>query len=706
MVCSKSGNPPLPCSPIFLPYTLWAGQWASALALGIIYTYNQYYPGNGSLWYIATLCGLFLLYTLGRAIKQSLYSKRWGLFLLNVFCIILCLWGGYFRAESIIIDYHKTHVFYNRAQGEYIIRVTQAPILVTLDGKPSWKVEGTLLGLYSTDKSKDFLRAPSTPIRLYLEEYKEPIQYGQYIQVKGKVTERHVPRQWGTIDKQGAMITNGREVTLYKGTYKVLPHTWYTSPSAYERITSHVQHVVKHIRTAVENILSKHLPPQWVPLSFTLLLGGSYEHIDPSIMKDFSFTGLIHILSISGSHIALLFSFVYGIGYVLGIPKRRVVYIGACIVFGYCLLVGADGPVLRATIMGLLMALSLLQGRSYVAVQGLNLCALAMLLYSPLLITTISFQLSFGATYGLILCGTHLYRRLPNWPVWIKGPLVLCLAAQLTVLPLQLYYFHYLSFISLLAAIIVAPVLDIAILLLMIGVVLPFIPFIWSGITWCLSWTVWITHILTTLPYGYIWIGAPPLVLGAVYYLWFLVFTWYLLQLKARTWYIPLCIAMGLLIGGTVWHYHRCLVIYPIPLGKGMAVYVKEPYGAGTLVTNQIPSLEDSIMQYKMQVATTAYGYPVSLVQWKTTDGSESTIFWKDNTMTCMMVNRQRGKKRLQLIDSSYKYIVCDDPRVAQQFANTHTDVVLYGKSTGDIDPEDPRIHCFAYEYVEPYVRR
>ena len=59
--------------------------------------------------------------------------------------------------------------------------------------------------------------------------------------------------------------------------------------------------------------------------------------------------------------------------------------------------------------------------------------------------------------------GKVLYERIQWLPRWIKTPLVLCVSAQLLILPLQLYYFHYISIASLLAACIVAPLLDISI---------------------------------------------------------------------------------------------------------------------------------------------------------------------------------------------------------------------------------------------------
>ena len=88
-----------------------------------------------------------------------------------------------------------------------------------------------------------------------------------------------------------------------------------------------------------------------------------------------------------------------------------------------------------------------------------------------------------GATYGLLIWGKVLYERIQWLPRWIKTPLVLCVSAQLLILPLQLYYFHYISIASLLAACIAAPLLDISIVLIfvstLVSYVLP-ISLLWS----------------------------------------------------------------------------------------------------------------------------------------------------------------------------------------------------------------------------------
>ncbi len=145
------------------------------------------------------------------------------------------------------------------------------------------------------------------------------------------------------------------------------------------------------------------------------------------------------------------------------------------------------------------MCMAYVKGRLYQAKQALCICAILCLVYDPFSLFDVSFQLSFGATYGLLIWGKVLYERIQWLPKWIKTPLVLCVSAQLLILPLQLYYFHYISIASLLAACIVAPILDISIILIFISTVISYvmsISFLWSLIDALLRISLYLNHVL------------------------------------------------------------------------------------------------------------------------------------------------------------------------------------------------------------------
>ncbi len=136
----------------------------------------------------------------------------------------------------------------------------------------------------------------------------------------------------------------------------------------------------------------------------------------------------------------------------------------------YTLLVGAGPSVVRAALMGGLTLFAYQLGRRQVGLLSLILVAAVMVAFNPLILWNVGFQLSFAATLGLILYAQPLTRafvnltsrRLPPASVeWVTKPVselvLFTVAAQLTTLPILIYYFQKLSLISLIANPLVLP---------------------------------------------------------------------------------------------------------------------------------------------------------------------------------------------------------------------------------------------------------
>ncbi len=132
----------------------------------------------------------------------------------------------------------------------------------------------------------------------------------------------------------------------------------------------------------------------------------------------------------------------------------------------YTLLVGADPAVVRAAIMGGLSLLALRLGRRTHGLASLGAAGVAMTVADPPTLFDVGFQLSFAATLGMILYAQPLQDAFQAWLTsrWtvaperagaVAGPIgeyfLFTLAAQVTTLPLTVFYFHRLSLGSILA---------------------------------------------------------------------------------------------------------------------------------------------------------------------------------------------------------------------------------------------------------------
>lgn len=82
------------------------------------------------------------------------------------------------------------------------------------------------------------------------------------------------------------------------------------------------RYYVQRVRETLYHRFCRVLPTEKARILSSLLFGGHYDELPPALIRQFAATGLIHILSVSGSHMALLFAALQVIGRRLGWPQR------------------------------------------------------------------------------------------------------------------------------------------------------------------------------------------------------------------------------------------------------------------------------------------------------------------------------------------------------------------------------------------------
>lgn len=190
------------------------------------------------------------------------------------------------------------------------------------------------------------------------------------------------------------------------------------------------------------------------------ILLGVRAAIAPEINDAFAAAGLTHVVAISGWNIAIVAALVAAMVRPLETrPGGRwtTAVLASTVVGGYVLLAGAGPSVVRAALMAAAMLVARLGGSRTHATSALVAAALVMLLAAPAVLWDVGFQLSALATAGLIWFGASVERRLPGWPGWIREPVALTLAAQITTLPIILLNFERLSLVAPLANVLVVP---------------------------------------------------------------------------------------------------------------------------------------------------------------------------------------------------------------------------------------------------------
>lgn len=191
----------------------------------------------------------------------------------------------------------------------------------------------------------------------------------------------------------------------------------------------------------------------------SMVLGSQAVDIPFDIRDQFVKAGLSHILAASGTQVSLILGCILMLTKRFSIKTQLVFGTGALIVFVG--LTGVQPSVLRATIMGFGALVALLTQRKVKPLGSLLVAATCLLIFNPLWIWDLGFQLSFLATLGLLVTVPPLTKSLDWLPPTIAFLITIPLAASLWTLPLQLYVFGMVAPYSAIANIISAPLISI-----------------------------------------------------------------------------------------------------------------------------------------------------------------------------------------------------------------------------------------------------
>lgn len=240
------------------------------------------------------------------------------------------------------------------------------------------------------------------------------------------------------------------------------------------------------------SVINSYLPEPHASLLNGILFGINLK-TTKVFYEQLKMVGLLHIVVLSGTNISFLAVIIGKLTSVFSKPISVLITILTVILF--IAFVGAQAPIIRAGVMGILTLVAIIYGKKNTALYSLFLSAIFIAIFWPRWLTTISFQLSYAAVFGIILFGSSSVVKTS-------------LAAQLFTAPIIFFYFKQISLIAPLSNFLVAPFIAplmilgfIAAILGKINFYLGIIPaYLCYGI---LSYMIWVIETLSKLPFGY-----------------------------------------------------------------------------------------------------------------------------------------------------------------------------------------------------------
>ena len=254
-------------------------------------------------------------------------------------------------------------------------------------------------------------------------------------------------------------------------------------------------------RQNVLNILQKNMQEHDDQLSIAeALLIGYTEDLDKDLVQAYSNTGVVHIIAISGMHLALIYIMLVWIFNKIPFVKRskiiKLILILTCL-WLFALLTGGGASILRAAVMFSCIAIGKNFARKSSIYNSLATSAFILLCYNPYFLWDVGFQLSYFAVLGIVIFQKPIYHLLfvkNKWADKVWALISVSLAAQIFTFPVCIYYFHQFPTLFLFTNILLVPFSSLILYVEIFLVAVAGIPFIsvYAGkLTW---WLVWLMN--------------------------------------------------------------------------------------------------------------------------------------------------------------------------------------------------------------------
>lgn len=364
---------------------------------------------------------------------------------------------------------------------------------------------------------------------------------GSVIEVRGRVEAPLPATNPGQFDWKAHLARQGTHSLLKGRSWRILSH-----PGFLDRL-------LNGVRGNIQSASAHYLAPPDAALLNGLLLSARTE-LPVDLNDAFQRTGAVHVLSVSGLHLAALGLFLnFLLTRVLPARQGLRVTITLVVVWLFAFAAGGAPAAVRSALMLSVVLLAPLLRRDAEPLHSLAFAALIILLQNPLALFDPGTQLSFVACTGLILLIPPLeflyfswepeMRRLPQLLRWLKLLLAASVIAQLATWPLVAWHFNLFSVGAPVANIPLALLSEWLLLAGLMAVPLGFVPLIGPLWWWVLAVGLkllrWLAYGLAAPSWVAVSMASPPLWFLILYYAVFWGASLYVRKIAQRRLFAP-----------------------------------------------------------------------------------------------------------------------------------------------------------------------
>jgi len=377
---------------------------------------------------LLSLCCIFILFNVYYN-RLSLYKYRWlgG----SLMCFILFFFGW-----VMVIGYNELNSkdHFSKAAGRYLV--------VQVSSEPYSK-NGILRFTADVKQSVSNGTASATCGTLLVaikDSAAKNIYYGDQLLIPAKYNPVDPPFNLAEFNYKKYLANQNifYQVFLFPKQFVVL---------ATNRGNPVVAYSLRLRQRLVEKLQRNMRDTDAIAVASTLILGYKAD-LSNDVLQAYSKTGTVHVLSVSGAHVAIIYILLaLALGFLdrfkYGKPVKAVIII--TLIWYYSLLSGFSPAVCRAAVMISMVIIGKTFSRYINTLNILAMSAFLLLIYDPLFITDVGFQLSYLAVFGLIVFQPVVYKWFQFKNKWADKLWALCsvsIAAQVITFPLSAFYFH------------------------------------------------------------------------------------------------------------------------------------------------------------------------------------------------------------------------------------------------------------------------
>lgn len=249
---------------------------------------------------------------------------------------------------------------------------------------------------------------------------------------------------------------------------------------------------------------------------------GDSGGIPAETLEMYKAAGVMHVFAASGSNVAFVMALAWL--FLFGLPRKARIVATIGVILCYAVLCSGNPPILRATILGTSVLIGRLGSGKMSPLRWLLFAALILYLWNPLFLRDIGFQLSFAATWGMLVLSPRLMKNawFGRLPELLRLPAAVSFGAQIAVIPIMTNVFHKLSLAGLITNIFILFMLGAVLQIGLIGTVLIFVPGIpsifFQAAVWLLEISDRILTLIASFPWAYFWVLNPGLAFWIAWY--------------------------------------------------------------------------------------------------------------------------------------------------------------------------------------------